>query len=103
MQLEKEKAHLAMEILEKFAPVMDDSTDLFNKIAVLIEDFRSFIESFSNLDEISKTKLTHFTELFTAYINSNTANYLNLNEFKEFIGNKTTTLIDEYKIAAGMK
>jgi len=101
MELFKAKAHLANDILQKFAPVMDNSESTFNKMNKAIEDFNLLDKDFFNcLPEDKKIYFMNFMRSFTEYISENTQNQQNFNEFYDFIKNTTETLINDYQRAA---
>jgi hypothetical protein len=100
--IQKEKAHLSVEILTQFAPAMDGSVELFNKMINLTEDFNRLIEMFSNLPEDQLTTFMNFMNDFTDYIKTSTATHSLLSDFHKYLSTKTNSLVDEYKIAANV-
>ena len=80
MQNKKEKAQLSYEILKQFAPYMDRSNELYEKVDPMLEQFEVLIESFRDLDEEKKALFKTFMELFSSYIDDNEKAY---NELKE--------------------
>ena len=101
MIAEKEKAQLVVQVLEKFAPHMDSSTELFQKMGLLITNFGSLLESFSDLPDEKKLELMNFIKYFNAYIEHASTNYNELRGFYSFMTQTTNTIIAEFKTAIG--
>lgn len=99
----KEKAHLSVEVLEKFAPYMDNSTDLFHKMGGMITNFGVLVESFSELPEEQKKEFMRFIAVFQDYIDKATSNYNDLRGFYSYMTLTTNTLIEEFKLAIGFE
>lgn len=97
----KEKAQLSVEILEKFAPYMDNSTELFQKMGIMISNFGVLVESFSELPEDKKREFMKFIGLFQNYIESATSNFNDLRGFYSYMTQKTNLMITEFKLAIG--
>ncbi|MEO6668430.1 MAG: hypothetical protein ABIN36_03070 [Ferruginibacter sp.] len=99
----KEKAQLSVEVLEKFAPYMDSSTDLFQKMGVMISNFGVLVESFSELPDEQKKEFMQFIGLFQNYIETATSNYNDLRGFYSYMTQTTNSLITEFKQAIGVE
>lgn len=102
MQLQKEKAQLSFEIMKKFAPYMDHSNELNEKVEPLLEQFEVLIESFRDLDEDKKTLFKTFMGLFSDFIDHTEKNQEELKEAYTFLSDKTLSLVDEYKAMQGL-
>lgn len=101
MELFKAKAHLANDIFQKFAPIMDNSESTFSKMTKVCDDFNLLDKDFYNsLTEDNKIYFLRFLESFTDYISDNTKNQKEIVEFYSYIKNTAETLIDDYKRAA---
>jgi len=104
MELYKAKAHLANDIFQKFAPVMDNSESTFSKMTKVCNDFDLLDKDFYNsLPEDKKIYFLKFMESFTEYISENTKNQKGIIEFYSFIKSTAETLIDDYQRAADRK
>ena len=103
MIAEKEKAQLIVEVMQRFAPHMDDSTDLFQKMGGMISNFGQMVESFSDLPEDKKAAFIDFIRLFNNYIEHAGANFNNLRDFYSYMTQTTNTLIHQYKLAIGVE
>ena len=103
MSAEREKSMLMVEILEKFAPYMDKSTDQFREMGALITNFGTMIESFSDLPDDKKTELMNFIRMFNSYIELASTNYATLNNFYGYMASKTNDIISDYKTSMGME
>jgi hypothetical protein len=101
MIAEKEKAHLCVQVLEKFAPYMDNSTDLFKKMGEMISNFGLLVESFSELPEDKKKEFMNFIRVFNNYIEHASSNYNDLRGFYSFMTVTTNTSIAEFRTAIG--
>lgn len=101
MIAEKEKAQLMVDILDKFAPYMDKSTDLFHSMGGMISSFGALVESFSDLPEEKRAAFMGFIRVFNQYIELNTANYNDLRGFYSFMTSSTNVIIAQYKAAIG--
>ena len=99
----KEKAQLSVEIMEKFAPHMDDSTQLFQKMGEMITNFGVLIESFPEIHGEKKIAFLNFINSFKVYIEGATSNYNDLRAFYSFMTLTTNTLIAEFKEAIGVE
>ncbi|MFT3910134.1 MAG: hypothetical protein QM737_11955 [Ferruginibacter sp.] len=99
----KEKAHLSVEVLDKFAPYMDNSTELFQKMGGMISNFGVLVESFSELPEEQKKEFIKFITVFQDYIDSATSNYNDLRGFYSYMTQTTNMLIEEFKMAIGFE
>ncbi len=103
MIAEKEKAHLCVQIIEKFAPHMDDSTDLFKQMGEMITGFGLLVESFSELPEDKKIIFMNFIRLFNNYIEHASTNYNDLRGFYSFMTVTTNTSISAFRTAIGVE
>jgi len=103
MQTEKAKAHLSVEILERFAPYMDDTTVLFQQLGTVLSTYTALVESMENVDEEQKTKLVPFMRAFNEHIQGFTNNFGELKKHHIYLSQTTQRLIDEYKVAAETK
>lgn len=103
MIAEKEKAQLIVEILEKFAPYMDKSTDQFKEMGILITSFGELIDSFSELPDEKKTIFMGFIRMFNNYIELASANYSDLREFYSYMAQTTNSIIADYKNSIGIE
>lgn len=103
MIAEKEKAQLIVEVLEKFAPYMDNATDQFQQMGGVITNFGTLIESLAELPDEKKMPLMTFIRLFNIYIEKATANHNELRGFYSFMTSTTNTIIAEYKAAIGVE
>lgn len=103
MQIEKAKAHLSVEIQERFAPYMDNSTELFKKMGTVIEHFRTLVDSLSVVEGENKVQFMSFMSLFTEYIELNTNNYEEVQQFYSYLTTQSNSLVTDYKIAAGVE
>ena len=99
----KEKANLIVEIMGKFAPYMDKSTDQYQDMGTMITGFGMLVESFSDLPEDKKPAFINFIRQFNQYIEQASANYAELRNFYSFMVVSTNELITEYKNAIGME
>jgi hypothetical protein len=99
----KEKAQLSVEVLEKFAPYMDSSTELFQKMGIMISNFGILVESFSELPEEQKKEFMKFIGLFQSYIDNATSNYNDLRGFYSYMTETTNLAITEFKLAIGVE
>ena len=99
----KEKAQLSVEVLEKFAPYMDNSTELFQKMGIMISNFGELVESFSELPEEQKKEFMKFIALFQDYIDNATSNYNGLRGFYSYMTQTTNLMIAEFKLAIGVE
>ena len=102
MIAEKEKAQLAVEVIEKFAPYMDHSTEQFHIMGLMITQFGSLIESFADLAEEKKREFMAFIKVFNDYIETASNNHNELRSFYSFMTLTTNTLIAEFKMAIGV-
>ena len=102
MIAQKEKAQLVVDVLEKFAPYMDQSTDLFQKMGVLITHFGSLVESFAELPDDKKLEFMNFIRTFNTYIEHASTNYSDLRNFYSYMTRTTNVVIQEYKAAIGV-
>lgn len=103
MAAEKEKSMLMVEMLEKFAPYMDRSTDLFREMGLMITAFGSLVESLSEeLAADKKVQVMDFIKQFNSYIEHSSETYQQLNDFYAFMAGKTNEIINEYKNLMGM-
>ena len=103
MIAEKEKAHLSVQIIERFAPYMDNSTEQFHKMGLMISNFGLLVESFSELPEDKKAEFMTFIKLFNNYIAHASRNFADLRDFYSFMTLTTNTLIAEFKTAIGVE
>ncbi len=103
MIAEKEKANLAVSILDKFAPYMDRSTDLFQEMGGMITQFGLLVEAFADLPEDKKPVFMNFIRHLNQYIENASANYNDLRGFYSFMVQTTNGLIIEYKNAIGLE
>lgn len=101
MIAEMEKAQLMVQILDKFAPYMDQSTDLFHNMGGMISSFGALVESFSDLPEEKRTAFMSFIRVFNQYIEQNAANYNDLRGFYSYMTSSTNIIIAEYRAAIG--
>ena len=99
---EKEKAQLAVQVIEKFAPYMDHSTEQFHIMGLMITQFGSLVESFADLPEEKKKEFMSFIKVFNEYIETASNNQAQLRDFYSFMTQTTNTLIAEFKIAIGI-
>ncbi len=102
MIAEKEKAQLAVEVIEKFAPYMDHSTEQFHIMGLMITQFGTLIESFADLPDDKKKEFMAFIKVFNDYIETASGNHNELRSFYSFMTQTTNTLIAEFKIAIGV-
>lgn len=102
MPAEKEKSQLMVEILQEFAPYMDQSANLFREMGVLITNFGTLVESFHDLPDEKKIAFMEFIRHFNNYIEHASNNYTELNKFYGFIAEKTTVIIADYKALMGL-
>lgn len=103
MLAQKEKTLLMVQILEKFAPYMDRSTDLFKEMGATISSFGTLVESMSDLPEDKKTEFVAFIKTFNTYIEGASNNYTELSNFYSFLAGTTNNIIAEYKAAMGIE
>lgn len=102
MIAEKEKAQLAVQVIEKFAPYMDHSTEQFHMMGLMITQFGSLVESFADLPEEKKKAFMVFIKVFNDYIETASANHNELRSYYSFMTQTTNTLIAEFKMAIGV-
>ena len=100
MHTEKAKAHLSVEILEHFAPYMDNTTNLFQQMGTVLSTYTALIESLDDIDEERKTTLVPFMRSFNEHIQSFTTNFGELKKHHIYLSQLTQHLIEEYKAAA---
>lgn len=102
MQVQKEKAHLAVEILGKFTDAtvpIDLLDDLFNN---LLTDFNNLIEKTEAWSENQQEDILPFGKSFSEFVNQYVANRKLIGEFKDYILERSEDLVEEYqKIANG--
>ena len=103
MIVEQQKAQLVVEVLEKFAPYMDDATALYTKMGAMITHFGQLVESFSELPEHNKIELMQFIKLFNNYIEHASSNHADLHKFYSYMASTTNGIIADYKHAIGME
>jgi hypothetical protein len=103
MIAEKEKAQLAVEIMEKFAPYMDNSAEQYHKMGLMISQFGLLVESLSELPEEKKKIFLDYIRVFNSYIEHAGANYNDLRNFYSFMTLTTNTLISQFKNAMGIE
>ena len=103
MIAEKEKAQLVVEVLGKFAPYMDNSTELFQNMGGLISKFGTLVESFAELPDEKKREFMEFIQFFNGYIEQAATNYNDLRGFYSFMTVTANTIIAEYRAAIGVE
>ncbi len=100
MQVERENAFLANDILQEFAPISGRTNQTFQKFLKVSDAFSEIIAMGETLPYDDKIKLMKMTELFTEYINDRVIDQQNINNFFNYLSNKTELLIERYRIAA---
>jgi len=98
----KEKVNLIVEVLNKFAPYMDNSTDLFQKMGGMISSFGKLMESVADMPEHERRDFMPFVQSFNNYIENATVNYNSLREFYSYMSLTTNQLMTEFKESIGI-
>lgn len=103
MHTEREKAHLATEIFQKFAPYIDKMNRQFLLMKMLLDSYAQSVDAFQDVAESKRDQIVSFMALFNDFIKSQAENHAELMECYNFLLTKTTGLVEEYKVAAGQQ
>jgi|GEM_PF-3561650 len=98
----KEKVNLIVEVLNKFAPYMDNSTDLFQKMGSMISSFGKLMEAVAEMPEQERKDFMPFVQSFNSYIEDATTNYNDLRAFYSYMSLTTNQLMLEFKESIGV-